>query len=417
MSIKYKSILLILTAVIMTAGLKAQTNTYSPYSRYGIGDVAKQGFGRNQGLGGIGLGLRDNNHINYINPAAYSAQDTMSFLFSTGITGNTMQLSSNEGSHNTYNVTLSHLAIAFPVSRWWNTSFGLVPYSQMGYKIIDVNLSQGSEEYYEGSGGINQFFFGNAINLTRNFSAGVNISYMFGSLTQQNRLLFPLRDGHDPVYTTSRTSIGDFHFRYGMQYTARFLNDYRFTLGVIYENKTPLNTTRDLLIINEGLVRDTAFHYSGSENYIDLPETYGVGFSFRRDNKFVVGADYSISNWSETSFLGRQDHNMVNSSSLNVGVQYIPDHTDFRNFLNRIQYRAGFHHSNTYLQLRDHQLNDTGITIGFGLPYRNTGTTFNFSLDMGRRGTTDMNLIREHYAVFNFSLSLHDFWFLQRRFE
>jgi hypothetical protein len=46
-------------------------------------------------MGGIGFGLRDANHINYLNPAANSAQDTMSFIFSTGISGNTMQLASN----------------------------------------------------------------------------------------------------------------------------------------------------------------------------------------------------------------------------------------------------------------------------------------------------------------------------------
>ena len=147
MSIKSKTILLIFSAFIIATGLQAQTNTYSPYSRFGIGDIAKKGFGRNQALGGIGFGLRDRNHLNYLNPAGNSAQDTMSFIFSTGVSGNTMQLQSNEGSHNVHNVTLSHLALGFPVTRWWKTSLGLVPYSHMGYKLIDVDLSQGAEHH------------------------------------------------------------------------------------------------------------------------------------------------------------------------------------------------------------------------------------------------------------------------------
>jgi hypothetical protein len=415
MSIKSKSILLILSAIFLTTGLQAQTNTYSPYSRFGIGDIAKKGFGRNQALGGTGIGLRDNNHLNYLNPAAASAQDTMSFIFSTGISGNTMQLSSTEGSHNVQNITLSHLAIGFPIARWWKTNIGLVPYSQMGYKIVDVDLSHGAEHHYEGTGGLNQFYFGNAVNLTSNFSAGINISYLFGSLTQKSRLEFPLEENLFGSTSTSRAMVGDFHFRYGMQYSGRIVNDYSLTVGAVFENKTPLKSNHDRLIVTE--LRDTIQHMVGAETQIELPSTFGVGFTFRKDNKFLIGADYSVQQWAETSFLNQSDESLVNSTSVSVGAQYIPDHTNFRNYLSRIQYRAGFHHTNTYLQLRGHQLTDYGITFGLGLPYRNTGTSFDFSVDLGRRGTTDFNLIEENYVMFNFSVSLYDVWFYKRRYE
>lgn len=422
MSKLIRPVLLILSLLFIVTGTEAQNNTYSPYSRFGIGDITKKGFGRHTGLGGIGIGLRDPNHINYLNPAANSAQDTMSFLFSTGIAGNAMQMASNEGSHNVSNITISHLSIGFPVSRWWKTGFGLVPYSQMGYKILDVDLSQQAEYYYDGSGGIDQFFFGNAINITKNLSAGVNLSYLFGTLSQTRRLVFPMEENMFSVNSRSRAMVRDFHIRYGMQYSARVSGDYSFTLGAILENKTPLNTSRDWLIINElsttaGPVRDTVHNFTGTETHIELPSNYGIGATFRKDNKFIIGADYSIQQWSETKFLDQQYDSLVNSSSLNVGVQYIPDHTDFRNFLKRIQYRLGFHYSDTYLQLRGHQIKDYGLTLGFGIPYGNTRTTFNFSVDAGRRGTKDMNLIQEDYLMFNFSLSLYDFWFFKRRYE
>ena len=420
MSNKSKYILLTISVFFIFAGIQAQKNTYSPYSRFGIGDVAKEGFGRNHAMGGIGFGLRDANHINYQNPAANSAQDTMSFIFSTGISGNTMQLAGTEGSHNVTNITLSHLAIGFPVSRWWKTGFGLVPYSRMGYNIIDVDLQ--SEHYYEGNGGINQFYFGNAWKLTNNISAGVNLSYLFGSLSQNRTLLFPLSENTFSINSQSRAIVGDFHIRYGLQYTNRIMDGYHYTLGVIYENKTPLKTDQDWLIINElstpsGPVRDTVLNYVAAESHIDLPASYGFGASFGRDNKFLVGADYSFQQWSETSFLDQQSDSLVNSSSFNIGAQFIPDHADFRSLWRRIHYRAGFHYSNTYLQLRGHQLKDYGITLGIGIPYGNTKTTFNFSMDIGRRGTRDLNLIQENYIMFNLSLSLYDFWFFQRRFE
>lgn len=414
-------ILLTLSVFLLLTDSQAQNNTYSPYSRFGIGDIAREGFGRNQALGGIGLGLRDPNHLNYLNPASNSAQDTMSFIFSTGVAGNAMQLKSDEGSHNVNNATLSHLAIGFPLSPWWKSSFGLVPYSQMGYKIIDVDLGQGTEYYWEGSGGINQFFFGNAFNLTENISAGINISYLFGSLNQSRELSFEDENVFS-VNSKSRNTVGDFHIRYGLQYTNRIMEDYNYTVGIIYENKTALNTERELLTINElnteaGLIRDTVPGELMTTTHIDLPSNYGIGASFRKDNKFLIGADYSFRQWSETNFPDQQNTSLVNSSSFNIGAQYIPDPEDFRSYLKTIHYRVGFHHSNTYLQLGGHQLKDYGITFGLGLPFSNTRSTFNLAIDLGRRGTTDLNLIQEDYLMFNFSLSLYDFWFFQRRIE
>ncbi len=417
-----KFILLIFSACLLLTDIQAQNNTYSPYSRFGIGEIANNVFARNQAMGGISYGLRDRNHLNYLNPAANAAQDTLSFIFSTGITGNSTRMEGSEGVHNVNNITLSHLALGFPVSRWWKANFGLVPYSRMGYSILDVDLATESEHFYEGSGGINQFFFGNALNLTRNLSAGVNISYLFGSLNQTRRLEFPMTENRAAVNSKSQAVVGDFHLRYGLQYSNRIGNNYSFTLGVIYENKTPLNTEHDWLIINElrtasGQTRDTIQHLRGAMSQIELPSSIGIGASFARNNRFLLGADYSIQNWEETSFLEQDHFSLVNSSTLNVGAQFIPNHTDYRNYLNRIQYRLGFHYTNSYLQLRGHQMTDYGISFGFGLPYANTNTSFNFSVDIGRRGTTNFNLIRENYVMFNFSLSLYDYWFFQRRYD
>ncbi len=417
-----KFLIPIFLGCFLLADIQAQNNTYSPYSRFGIGDISRNVLARNQAMGGISIGLRDPNHINYMNPAAGSAQDSMSFIFSTGITGNALNLASNEGSHNVSNITLSHLALAFPVNRWWRAGFGLVPYSQMGYNIVDVELAQGAEHFYEGTGGINQFYFGNSVRLGPYFSAGANVSYLFGSLTRTNTLTFTAGDNKFPVNSRTRDIVGDFHFRYGLQHHNRIGNRYSYTLGVIFENKSSLSADHEKLVIREfstgtGQVRDTIQHVTGTRDHLELPANIGFGASFSRDNRFMIGADYSVQQWAETAFLTHQEESLVNSSALNIGVQYIPDHTDFRNYLKRIHYRVGFHHTNSYLELRGHQLTDQGITLGFGLPYRNTNTTFNFSVNLGRRGTTDLNLIRENYVVFNFSLSLYDYWFFQRRFD
>ena len=59
-------------------GLQAQNmdalGTFTPYSMFGVGDLVRPGTSLNRGMGGIGVGLRDNRFINYLNPASASAR-------------------------------------------------------------------------------------------------------------------------------------------------------------------------------------------------------------------------------------------------------------------------------------------------------------------------------------------------------
>ena len=60
--------------------LKAQSDVNSIYSRFGIGDLNDQRMSAQTGLGGLSIGLRMPNTINMVNPASYTAIDTLSFL-------------------------------------------------------------------------------------------------------------------------------------------------------------------------------------------------------------------------------------------------------------------------------------------------------------------------------------------------
>ncbi len=63
----------------------AQNNTNSPYTRYGYGDLVNQNFGNSKAMGGIAFGLRDGSQINPLNPASYTAIDSLTFLFEGGV--------------------------------------------------------------------------------------------------------------------------------------------------------------------------------------------------------------------------------------------------------------------------------------------------------------------------------------------
>jgi len=139
----------------------SQTRISSPYSRYGLGDLQNAKYIGNLAMGGIGIAFRQPSSVNYSNPASYTVFDTNAFVLETGINSQTVKLSTNNQNQRSNYTSLSHLAFGFPVTKWWGSSIGLLPYSHVGYKISNYEtLSEiGKIKYlYEGSGGLNQFY-------------------------------------------------------------------------------------------------------------------------------------------------------------------------------------------------------------------------------------------------------------------
>ena len=79
-------------ALAFSIGIYAQSGTNSPYSQYGLGVLSDQTSGFNRGMNGVGLGFREHNQVNFINPASYSAVDSLSFIFDVGFSGHVHQL-------------------------------------------------------------------------------------------------------------------------------------------------------------------------------------------------------------------------------------------------------------------------------------------------------------------------------------
>jgi len=75
------------------SGYAQNNNTTSPYSRYGLGDLDHYSFGRSAAMGGASLGSRHSLQINSANPASYTANDSLSFLFDFGIDGTCFEIS------------------------------------------------------------------------------------------------------------------------------------------------------------------------------------------------------------------------------------------------------------------------------------------------------------------------------------
>ena len=82
-----KKVLITASMVAATVAAQAQSGTNSPYSQYGLGSLSEQAGGFNRGMNGLGQGFHEHNQINYLNPASYASNDSLSFIIDAGNSG------------------------------------------------------------------------------------------------------------------------------------------------------------------------------------------------------------------------------------------------------------------------------------------------------------------------------------------
>ena len=123
--LKKISLSFFLIAASLSALFAQSISTYS-------GEMKTKGFTQQRAMGGLAQPIRNPFGINYLNPASYSAQDTMSFILDFGFeAGGTLYETSTQ-SKRTGIANLDHVAIQFPVTKRGGISLGFVPFSQVG---------------------------------------------------------------------------------------------------------------------------------------------------------------------------------------------------------------------------------------------------------------------------------------------
>ena len=403
------------------------TSTSSPYSRYGIGTLNGYSLGRSAAMGGIGIGIRYGFQINTGNPASYTAIDSMTFLMDFGINSKQTIYESKDKKNGNNDVNFNYLAFSVPLTKSWATAFGIMPLSEKGYNIAAEEQSANgfSSTSINGTGTLSKVFFGNAFRIGRHLSLGVNAWYLFGTLSDRYYLYFPIDEAAYDYLLENKLTVHNFGITAGLQYSWKTKNKNAFTLGVVFEPKR--NMSSKYLIHEERVlfrnsstnspIIDTLSHIENSNNGLTLPLSFGAGFSYSLKNKITFGADLYHQKWGEASFLGNTSQYLTNSTRYSSGLEITPDAYSIRNYWLRAQYRVGCFYENSYLTINGEQINGYGVTFGMGLPFSRALSSMNLSVELGRFGTTQNNLIRESYAKFTLHLLLHDRWFIKRKFD
>ncbi|MBJ10976.1 MAG: hypothetical protein CMP66_05905 [Flavobacteriales bacterium] len=399
--------------------VNAQNEVNAPYSRFGLGELTANYTPTMAAMGSVSQGVFNPLVVNYNNPASYAFGYRQRFIMQTGLGHTTNRMQTLDASQITNYTNLSHFTIGFPVAKWWGTSVGILPYSDIAYSFNDNWEDPAASLFFEGSGGLSRFYMGHAFTLHKSLSIGGNLNYLFGSLNTIRKVVFE-DDSYLHTRHTDQTIVSGFYYDCGAMFKTK-VSDWTLSTSVTLDNggdvsakKTVLSETFRFNNLIE-TVEDT-FAYSSTKNgSVVLPSGFAAGFSFSND-QWLIAADYTTKNWSEFSNFGVSD-NLDNSSRYAFGLEFTPDRKAINKYFQMVRYRLGAYTSNTYLNLRGQHLEEKVVSFGFGLPMKRSGTLLNLSAELGQRGTTQENLIQDTFARFKIGLVLSDIWFIKRKYD
>jgi len=434
---KIEKIFLLSVFLVMSVCVSAQDGTYgsySPYSIFGIGDISRQGTSFNKSMGGVGIATRNNRFINYMNPAALTARDSLSFMADFGLSQkNTIYRQGDlRSANNTFNIY--DFMMSFPI--WKSSAFvvGITPFRDVGYNFSHIEENQdiigqtGNIEYDSyGNGSVYQIFLGAGATFWKNFSVGAEMIYYFGNVDKITNMNYT-----DPSYRSinsgSELSIRGVTGKFGVQYEQKLGGDVSMVVGATYKLGTNMKGYAvNYKYANQSSVSDTLKHRVdtlGKEN-IRIGDELGLGISVRGGDRWSAEFNYTRSDWRKTGLdsapgfavKGDMDFTTSVSQSFRAGFEITPNRNDIRYYLRKCTYRAGVYYNQEYYKVNGHNVNSIGITIGATLPVFRWYNGLTLGIDFGQRSSDKYDMIRERYVMFNIGFNIHDIWFQKPRYN
>ena len=434
---KIEKVFLIVVFLIIGICSYAQSGTYgaySPYSIYGIGEISKQGTAYNKSMGGVGIASRNKRYINYLNPAAVTARDSLSFMADFGLSQKNTLFTQNDirSAKNTFNVY--NFVMSFPIYKSSAFMVGITPFSDVGYDFSSVETNSdiigntGNVTYDSyGTGSIYQIFASAGATFWKRFSVGAEVLFLFGNIDKVTNMNFAdnsyrsLNSGND---LTVRGVTGKF----GLQYEQKLASNVSMVFGATYRMKSKMRGySTDYKYAVQSSVTDTLRHNVGvlKDEGMNFGDELGLGLSIKSGDKWCAEFDYVRSDWRSSgmdkapgfSSVGKSSFTSSVSQSFRAGFEIVPNRNDIRYYLRKCAYRAGVYYDQSNYRLDGKDVNTIGITLGVTLPVFRWYNGISLGVDLGQRGNRNDGMIRERYAMFVVGFNIHDIWFQKPRYN
>lgn len=460
-------------ALLMACGLllgpaASGQGTYSPYSRFGLGQLHSGSGAAQMAVGQMGAAWADRSHLNTVNPAAPA------FLTRTTFSGGFEVRSERimEGDSITRGELGGLTQVAFAMKRAGGRtafSFGLQPRSHSGYDVSQVLSDPVAEDYrirYAGTGGLTQAHAG----LSRRWEAtgwrrftdaagavtdsvriissgtafGARFEQVFGGMVRTRSI-----DIFNPVFLDTRVQTEEEHRSAG------------FTVGLIREQLVSAAFDKDRKLVSSHLLRLGGVARLGRQHGIERStrwaswQTLSSGplevdsvhatdesFSITLPLELMLGMEWetntrSGARWRAGVEWRRTRWSTVDTDILDPGVGFADDQglslamtmtprglDDARNAVERTTYSLGFRRQSGYIQLQQGLVESSVWSLGFSLPMlgSRSGSSLNTTFIRSAHSTSGVTdgLSEQGLGVL-IGFTLHPFfknqWLVPRKYD
>lgn len=417
---------LIVAFVVLLAAMPAwsqsSTNTFSPYTFWGLGDLAQQGTGNQRSMGGAGVASRG--VMNTLNPASLSALERKTFNFDFGIEGGMYYLKegAKKTSYNTFNI--KDLVFRMPLGKRLGFGASLTPFSNVGYRVKESetdpakladayqNGAFGIDYLWQGSGDMAQMKFSLGWEPVKRLSLGVDMLYYFGEINRSYASQFLSRESHTGITNPSITQnerISRIRWGFGAQYNILEQNRRWLTVGATYLLETSLNP--DINVLASNSTGSAQVLSNGLLTRFKLPETFAAGV-FYQTWRLQAGIDFERQNWAKAN-PNAGELQLRNTNQVRAGVEFTPARYDVRYPFRRVSYRLGVRRGDYYMKFGGHNIVDKAITVGFGIPFKVDRQSYlDLGLELGQRGSAAV--VRETYFKISVGFRLNSSGWFQK---
>ncbi len=434
---KIEKLIILAVFLVVSVCVSAQDGTYgaySPYSIYGIGDISKEGTAYNKSMGGTGIATRNRRFINYLNPAAVTARDSLSFMADFGLVQNNTVYRQGDmkSGHNTFNIY--DFILSFPIYRSSAFMVGLTPYSDVGYDFSSIEKNPeiigntGNVKYDSyGTGSVYQAFIGAGVTFWKRLSLGAEAIYYFGNLDKITNM-----DYSDASFRSlnsgSELTVRGMTGKFGLQYEQNLGGDISMIIGATYRMGTDMKGyAKNFRYATQSSVTDSLKHTVDTlgASGMRFGDEIGIGISVKGGERWSAEFNYLRSDWTKSGFdkaqgfavSGGSTFTSTVSQSFRAGFEFVPNRNDIRYYFKKCSYRFGAYYDQAYYKLDGNNVNSIGITLGMTLPVYQLYNGISIGIDMGQRASTRNNMIRERYATFVIGFNIHDLWFRKLQYN
>jgi hypothetical protein len=285
----------------------------------------------------------------------------------------------------------------------------------------DTLIGRQTIHSYSGTGSTNYLYLG-ASGQYKGLSFGVTVGYMFGNITTLDRLI-----NNDTTSAYNSTfeqidKIGGVYWKAGLLYEKELPKNYKIRVGGSLAMQQSLNVTRNEYWIasyslTDTFIADTTYSANQARGTLIMPTTFSFGIQLAKGAQWMVGVDYTSTNWGEFRNMGLTDSLAQSTYRVSFGGQYTPNPIAMRGFWSRTTYRMGFYYGTNQVYLRNTQKENYGFTMGASLPFSRSPDRIQIAFDYGRMGTTAEGLMNDSYFKFSVGVSFNDKWFVRHPYE